>query len=209
MASNPLIILCGGRSSRMGSPKGLLQYSNKPLLKAHIDNFKTKSNDKVIVVLGHSHKEYLNELPFLNKSLNKLNDNIYTVINQEPERGQFSSLIEGLKAFSNNSDAKACFIQPIDSLPPDNEIFYYLTDQLSNKYLVVKPTFEGRGGHPVLLSSTFIKILLEIDSDDPKARLDLQIGALNENQIRKVPVEDKLIITNVNTLSDYKKIKGV
>lgn len=36
MADDPLLILCGGRSSRMGSPKPLLEWQGSSLIAAHI-----------------------------------------------------------------------------------------------------------------------------------------------------------------------------
>ena len=38
MTPSPLLILCGGQSSRMGSPKALLPYRNQPLIAHQIAN---------------------------------------------------------------------------------------------------------------------------------------------------------------------------
>ena len=38
MTPSPLLILCGGHSSRMGSPKALLPYRNRPLIVHQIAN---------------------------------------------------------------------------------------------------------------------------------------------------------------------------
>ena len=38
MTPSPLLILCGGQSSRMGSPKALLPYRSRPLIAHQIAN---------------------------------------------------------------------------------------------------------------------------------------------------------------------------
>jgi len=46
------IILAAGASSRMGSPKQLLEWRNRPLLEHAVVNAQAILNERIIVVLG-------------------------------------------------------------------------------------------------------------------------------------------------------------
>jgi molybdopterin-guanine dinucleotide biosynthesis protein A len=65
----PLILLAGGRSSRMGTPKGLLDYHGHPWLVEQVKRFKAASGKQVIIVLGFHQDPYFEKIPWLVKAV--------------------------------------------------------------------------------------------------------------------------------------------
>ncbi|MBI4765048.1 MAG: NTP transferase domain-containing protein [Deltaproteobacteria bacterium] len=92
----PLILLAGGRSSRMGSPKGLLDYQGQPWLIEQLRRFKAASGKRAVVVLGFHQEQYFAKIPWLEKAVNQpiaqLGLEMLVAVNPMPEQGQFSSL---------------------------------------------------------------------------------------------------------------------
>lgn len=92
----PLILLAGGRSSRMGRPKGLLDYQGQPWLIEQLRRFKAAAGKRAIVVLGFHQEPYFARIPWMEKAVDgtvrQLGLEISAVINPIPEYGQFSSL---------------------------------------------------------------------------------------------------------------------
>ena len=92
----PLILLAGGRSSRMGRPKGLLDYRGHPWLLEQLRRFKAVSGKLAVVVLGYHHELYFEKIPWLKKAGHKpthqLGLKILAVVNPTPDYGQFSSI---------------------------------------------------------------------------------------------------------------------
>ena len=64
-----LIILAGGKSSRMGSPKGLLDFNNKPWILEQISHFKHVNKSKVYIGLGYDNKLYFNAIDWFKKAI--------------------------------------------------------------------------------------------------------------------------------------------
>ena len=65
----PLILLAGGRSSRMGTPKGLLDYQGHPWLVEQLRRFKAASGKRAIIVLGFHQAPYFEQIPWLEKAV--------------------------------------------------------------------------------------------------------------------------------------------
>ncbi len=225
----PLILLAGGRSSRMGTPKGLLDYHGHPWLIEQLERFKAASGKRLIIVLGFHQAPYLEQIPWLVKAvtepLQQLGLEISVVINPAPEHGQFSSLqqaVSFLHANETDFTERPCpsqapnaersfigqkipgaFILPIDVPCPGKEVFENLAEAFSPSIDAAIPQYQSKGGHPVLLGSDFLSRLAEVPPTSPLARLDLQIQSLPEDRIALVSVNDKSISLNMNFLDEF------
>ncbi len=91
------ILLAAGQSKRMKSENKLIKlYKNKPLINYSL-NVLTKSKvNKIILVLGHQHKEV--------KKIIKKNKKIIFTYNKNYKKGMASSIKVGLKKVSKNDD---------------------------------------------------------------------------------------------------------
>ncbi len=93
----PLILLTGGQSSRMGEPKGLVDFRGRAWLLEQLSRFKTAGGNRAVLALGYQVEAYFEKIPWLpdtrKRPARRLGLEISTVINPHPEKGQFSSLL--------------------------------------------------------------------------------------------------------------------
>ena len=205
--SFPLILLAGGRSSRMGVPKGLMPYQGCPWLLEQFRRFRVAGGKRVIVALGFCREDYLRHFPWLAgdaqvpASLSGLNISI--AVNPHPQRGPFSSLQSAIAALKEE-DHPGVFVLPIDVPGPGREVFEAMSRAFGGSLKALIPCFKSKGGHPVLLSRPFIIHLAGIAPDAMDARLDFQIRALPRNRVARIPVPDEQISMNMNRPEDFK-----
>jgi len=199
------VLLAGGKSERMGSPKGLLNYNKNFWILEQLNRIANTAITEVYIGLGFQFEDYFDAIPFLAKAHNQLegfeNLKIKVVVNENPEAGSFSTLQSVLVQIPKT---KSVLIQPID-IPILNKT--ELQKIIENQNEVVQPNYQGKNGHPIKLSSLFWPPLLEIDVKDETARLDFLIKKKNPEQRTKVVVHDSSCIQNLNTPNDWLDFK--
>ena len=193
----PIIILAAGDSKRMGTPKGILDYYGKPFLSCQIECLLEIGFSEIFIILGKDKDLYQEKIPELKK--------FKVIINPNPERGQFSSLICGLQEVSD-SHKSGVFILPLDVPCPNKEVWKQLAFNLNSfEVSVLIPQFQGKKGHPVLLSEEFKNYLLSCDKD---TRLDHEIRKKDEQGKGKIiSVNDNNITLNINTHEEWEAFK--
>lgn len=198
LSVSTLIILAGGKSSRMGQPKGLLSHNNSFWILSQIEHF---IGEIVFIGLGFDANHYFETIPWLEKAITKpqlyKGKQVQVVINDTPELGFFSTLQNTLKKTEKN---KQVLVLPID-VPLLNS-----TEQekiISDNHSIVIPEFQDKKGHPVKLLPEFWNSLLVLNPDDEKARLDVQIQKRNASEISIIEVSDASCILNLNTPKDW------
>jgi CTP:molybdopterin cytidylyltransferase MocA len=195
-----LLLLAAGKSSRMGVPKGLLHYEDKYWIEEQIDRFEGVG-DNIIIGLGADYQLYFDALPWLQlASENTMIRNgigIRILINPEPDRGPFSTL---LLLLSQCENAHKMFIQPIDVPLADHNS---LKKMLQPDKALVLPRYKNKNGHPALISAKFSMQLLDIPLNDPAARLDRQIESLSASEKSLVDVSNYQIGLNLNQPEDW------
>ena len=197
----PLILLAAGRSQRMGSPKGLLDFLGRPWIAHQLSLFKKIGGTHAIVVLGHGSKEYQRALDEARDLLTGLH--VQRVLNPDPDRGTFSSVQVGIAAALEAShEVSPCgplALLPLDVPVPPNEVWLDLAKGFQESDgSVTLPEFQGRGGHPVILSRAFATRLLRLPVQDEDSRLDRQIRLLPLDQVRRQTVGSPEILLNLN-----------
>jgi molybdenum cofactor cytidylyltransferase len=131
------IILAAGASSRMGTPKALLDYRGETFLDRLIRVLGGVC-DPVIVALGY-HAEEIRA---------KAQGRARFVMNPDPSRGQLSSLQTALAAVPDEADG--FLFVPVDCPAVEQETVRRIVEALlSTDELLVIPQYEGRRGHPV------------------------------------------------------------
>jgi len=190
------IILAGGRSSRSGRiHKGLRQIScdGKQLswLEYQIRQLRNAGYLRIVVATGYRSRDLLAKA---GSALQKHNP--------KPSAGPFSTLQQSTKGFSSGHT----LLVPLDNPVPVAGILHRIRMALRGRD-VAKPSFEGRGGHPLMLSPRFIKTLQQVDLNAENARLDKQLRQMNHNAIARVEVNSSLIHYNLNTTTQWRKFK--
>jgi CTP:molybdopterin cytidylyltransferase MocA len=73
----------------------------------------------------------------------------------------------------------------------------------NSSYEVTIPTLGEKGGHPVLLSSHFLRHLAGASPLPAESRLDLQIRQVPPEKVARVAVTDRKVLINLNTKEEW------
>ena len=185
------IILAAGRSERMGTPKPLLAIEGSTFLETIIENLKRAGLREIIVVLGHRAMEIKSHLPA----------DVKSIVNDNYERGQLSSLKRGLGLLSSDTDA---FLMVLVDHPLVSVVTYRaIIDLLEKGAPIVLPKYKGKRGHPVGFSTAYIKELMDAP-EDIGARFVIKN---NIDNLVELPVYDRNVCFNINTKEDYERYK--
>lgn len=202
-----LVLLAGGKSTRMGIPKGLVPINKQPWLVYQLHSLAKNGSQRVTLVLGDDEMKYKQKLTWLERAqenwIQKMGLKISVVINPAPRYGPFSSLICAWN-FLKKENPPRVFLLPIDVPCPDEIVLSRLILAMKPEKKVCVPVYEKKGGHPVLLRADFLDELLRVPLNSPEARLDHQIRRLKKDQVVTVPVTDQKVRFNLNTLKDLR-----
>jgi molybdenum cofactor cytidylyltransferase len=144
------VILSGGASRRMGSPKALLSYQGRPFLEHLLDVARHPKIGLRRVVLGADAEPIAKEVDLAPDEI---------VINEDWEKGQLSSIQAGLRSLPQQTDGILLLLidHPLISSGLVAELVesFYATGKS-----IVLPMYEGRRGHPVIFSSVLYQELM-------------------------------------------------
>jgi len=186
-----VIILAAGLSGRIGMPKLFLKWhNNKTFIEKIISEYLCCNISEIVVVVN---KEGLNRIK---KDFAYIENSATIVLNLEPEKGRFSSIIRGLAVINLNS----CFIHNVDN-PFVNKTLVSEMNSLIKPDSFVVPVYKGKGGHPVLLGKDIVKYILSQTHEDRALNDVLK----NFNRI-EYKTRDSNILVNINTMDDYERL---
>jgi molybdenum cofactor cytidylyltransferase len=124
------------------------------------------------------------------------------VVNPDPSRGQFSSLQVGLHEVLNRG-RDAAMVTLVDRPPVGNATIQVLSDAfagaIANGKWAAVPQYQGKHGHPILLAREMIEAFLRAAVTATAREIEHQ----NAEHIEYVPVDDPLVIANINTPEEY------
>lgn len=205
----PLILLAGGNGSRMGTPKGLVEYNGRPFLLHQLRQFGLCHGHRAVVVLGHHADDYLHHIPWMKKAQGGEHElegvRVSVVVNPQPQLGQFSSIQCGARALIHEEKVNGAFILPVDVPAAGHDVWTHLKMAMIGDMHAAMPEWNKRGGHPVLLSKRYLETLLEMP---PESRLDVQLHVLDPSHLKRVVVEDPSVCMNINTPEQWKSFAG-
>ena len=136
------VILAGGASRRMGSPKQLLPYLGRPILQHVVDLAAGAVPGGLLVVLGHAARRIESATDFPSRAK--------IVVNRDYASGQASSLTSGLAACESSARAALILLADQPELP-EEAITRVLDAYRRTGGPVVRAAYQGTPGHPVLL----------------------------------------------------------
>ncbi len=185
------VILAAGYSSRMGVPKWGLMFDDEISFVEKISHEFAKSNSEQIILVVNE----LSNSQIIDRDFN-FPDILKIVVNENPDLGKFYSLKKAVELC--NLEKPVCFTN-VDNPFLDLELITLLMNE-SYKADYISPEYEGKGGHPVVLSSSVVKAIDYSQQDD----MNLS-EFLSQFKRKRVKVNNSKISSNINTKLDYLK----
>ncbi len=191
------IVLAAGFSSRMGEFKPLIEVDGIPILLSEIDLLRSSGVEQVVVVSGYRHEDLV---ACLTSSCTSA-ASVQIANNPEYKTGMFSSVLAGVRGVADSVDA--FFLLPSDcpGVSPDT-----LSAQVAgmNSLLcdVVYPVFNGRRGHPPLISARVIPQLLDWRGE---GGLKMFLKGCSHYDLQ---VQDSHVLNDLDTPSELARYKG-
>ena len=186
-----VLILAGGKSERMLFPKAYLMWKGKTFLKRIVDAYEEAGIGNKILVLN----KHFNTSEWA-AYIDPVRNEVTLIENPHPEKGRFYSLKRGIK---NMRNLDFCFVQNVDNNFVDPELIWNLLDQ-RNPNGFTSPVYNGRRGHPVLISKKIIQYIDQLEEDDVNLR-----DVLSCFPGQGFEAGNEKILININTPADYEK----
>jgi molybdenum cofactor cytidylyltransferase len=182
------VILSGGESSRMGSPKALVQLGpgGQTFLEHLLKITRQPEIGCTRIVLGAHTAE-------ISKALSLDPDCI--VVNPDWKRGQISSIQAAIRSLAaGETEGVMLFLvdHPLISAALVSELIAQFTQ--SGRPIVL-PTFHGKRGHPVIFAERLYSELLAV-SLDQGAR---EVVWAHAKEVLEVSTDEEGIILNLNS----------
>ncbi len=184
------IVLAGGASRRMGSPKALLRGADGvPLAARQADVLRAGGCDGVVVVLGARAEEVRRELP----------EHVATVENPRWAKGRVTSLQAGVGAFP---EADGYLFMPVDAVGVKAEtIRVVLAAAEADPAGLWRPVYRGEKGNLLWIPRGVARELMRLPA---ASRVDEWV----QPWTRRLEVEDAAILRNVNTPEEWEEVGG-
>jgi len=186
------ILLSAGQSKRIGAFKPLLPFGEISVVETCVQTLSNAGVDEIVVVIGHRADEVKSSLQ---------NYNVRFAFNPKSESEMSESIAFGVNEISD--DAKAVFIALVDqpAVQPKTIIQIKQARDLTKMRLIV-PTFNSRGGHPVLIASSLKDELLNLDSQKGLRGLFEKYA----DEVLRLEVDSPFIRKDMDTWEDYRKL---
>ena len=178
------VILSGGASSRMGSPKALLAYHGRPFLEHLLKITIHPEIGARRIVLGAHAESIAKAIPL------KANE---MIINSQWEKGQLSSIQAAVRKLPAGTEGMLLLL--IDHPLISSLLVGELIAQFhKSKKPIVLPVYEGRRGHPVIFSASLYPELLRAPAETG-ARAVVWAHA---EEVEEVPTNEEGCVLNLN-----------
>ena len=183
------VILSGGASRRMGTPKALLRFQGETFLDRLIRLFSATCHPVIVVVGEHADA--------IRYGIQRGRDVLFAV-NPDPQRGMLSSLQCGLALVP--PEAEAAMFLPVDHPHIEVSTIETLAARFRAEHPpVTVPTYLGEHGHPVLIARQVIDELLALPLDAKAS----DVIHRHVPQTTYVEVHDPAVITDVDDPAAY------
>ena len=193
----PGVVLAAGASTRMGRPKLLLPIEPGGTLLGRLLGTLADAGIWPLVVVTRA--DLVVESAWNDPRARRVS----VVVNPDPSRGQLSSLLTAIDSFSERPGG---IVQSLVDLPLVSvRTVRALADAWHAGHApLVRPTYDGRTGHPVIFGARLLDALHSADLQQgarPLVRRFVSLGV-------EVPVDDPAILEDIDTPEDYARLVG-
>ena len=187
-----ILILAAGNSSRLGSPKQLIEFEGQTLIE-RITETALSISEEVLIVLGGNSELIL-------PKLERFNNVISTIYNPDWKEGMGTSIRIGVEKLAENSDLIIILLadQPfISKVLLQNMLQSY--EKTQNP--IVSCTYSNTLGVPILFDKSVFFELLKLNGDKgAKSFLHLY-----KNRISTIDFPEAIV--DIDTLEDVENLK--
>ena len=179
------LILAAGSGSRIGTPKLKLKIDEEYFINVIIRKLSSAGVKNISAVIREDYKEWC---------LGNVPEALF-ILNEDPEKGMFHSVKLGI---INSEKSDGVIIFPVDYPFVETSTIEKLINSFEeNPTCIIKPYFESKSGHPLIIPEFFFQTIIDSNMQNLKDVLT----SLNTTHI-KVNVDDKAVLKNVNYRSD-------
>jgi molybdenum cofactor cytidylyltransferase len=172
----------------MGAFKPLLPFGDSTVVDSCVANLRDGGVETLVVVTGHNREQLQQHLS---------GSAVVLATNPDPGGEMSSSIACGVREVASQSGALV--ITPVDYPAVPAEVVSLLISAWKWGAMLVKPTWQGRGGHPVLIDMSFRDELLNLDpTKGLKGFFDAHM-----DQVTRLPVNSNYIARDLDTWDDY------
>lgn len=186
------ILLAAGRSRRMGAFKPLLPFGARVVVESCIESLLGGGVASIVVVLGHRSGEIRERLAHLP---------VIFAINEEEASEMSVSIARGVERLPGETGA---FLVALCDQPaiPSSVIRLLIDEWRQTGATLLRPEFDGRGGHPVLIDGRFRRELCALDP----VRGLRSLFETHREAVRSVPVTSPFVARDMDTWQDYVRL---
>ena len=194
------ILLAAGVSRRMGTLKALLDWQGRSLIIHQIVALREAGADEVVVVLGHRADELQARIG-VNRDVYNLG-RVRCVINEDYAQGKTTSIKTGLWSLGPSADPNAAILMLNVDQPRSVRIIRETLDahRSGDDTLITIPTYEGKGGHPIVVSRSLYSELIAIDEKTQGMRA---VTERHRDATQRVELGAAELLWDVNTPEQY------
>lgn len=174
----------------MGAFKPLLPFGAQTVIESGIDHLRRAGLSEIIVVTGHRAPELRERLAHLP---------VKFAHNPAEQSEMSESLARGLEVSSDK--AKSFLIALVDQPAVNEATIGQILDAHARAPLVI-PTWQGRGGHPVLIDARYRD---ELRALDPSTGLR-SLFERHRADVCRLEVESPYVVRDIDTWEDYETL---
>jgi molybdenum cofactor cytidylyltransferase len=183
------ILLAAGQSRRMGAFKPLLPFGNKTVIESCIDYLREGGVETIVVVLGHRAED-------IRKKLTR----VIFALNPDPNSEMSASIAAGVEQLPTSVGATLIALCDHPAVPAN--VVASLVEKWREGARLVIPTWQDRGGHPVLVD---LSLRPELRNLSATGGLRALFDAHSE-EVRRLPVDSPFIARDMDTWDDYRAL---
>jgi len=172
----------------MGAFKPLLPFGELIVIESCINYLREGGAEPLIAVVGHRGAD-------IKMHLNRTS--VRFAVNPDPTTAMSASIALGVREVSEES--RAALITPVDFPAVPSDVVSAVVNEWSKGFRLVKPTWNGKGGHPILID---LSLRLELLNLNPAVGLK-GLFEKYRAEVSRVQVNSPYVAADIDTWDDY------
>ena len=175
----------------MGQLKALLPWHGTTLLEHQVAALQDGGVHQIIVVLGHKAERL--------QGLVADKEGVTCVVNPDYPQGKTTSIKAGLNPLRPHGSASLLILN-VDQPRSAGTIRHLLQRHCEGNFLITIPTFQGKGGHPIVLDLSLLDELRGIKEETLGVKAVVQ---RHPEATQRVEVDNPDVLVDLNTQEQY------